>query len=138
MFVHIRKYFDRKLSSLSCITGWEMDDSNQTEPIVYAVTPLVRYGPRYIEEWEKRIAADPSKGNIFREIVELEQNATFTIQSKNGNTKVGNHLQLDATFRFQHNRISNTLDMLEEAWISNMPCSIFQLADLCTCFKKHQ
>jgi hypothetical protein len=79
------------------------------------------------------IASDPSKANIFREMVDIEQNVTISVQPEDVQTK---QLQAHLIFRFQYNRISNTLDMLEEAWLQNPSCSIFQLADLCKCVKK--
>ncbi|KAI6190395.1 hypothetical protein M3Y97_00113000 [Aphelenchoides bicaudatus] len=99
----------------------------------FAVTPLVRYGPRYIEEWNKRIEADPSKANVFREIVELEQNVSFWIHPSNN---LENKTRVEATFRFQHNRIFNDgLAMLSDAWLRKAPCSIYQIPDLCKCSK---
>lgn len=78
------------------------------------------------------MAEDPEKAKIFREIVDVEQRINFWIQPLNGSK-----VELEAVFRFQHNRIlNNGLIMLGNAWLKNAPCPVFQVSDLCKCFSQ--
>lgn len=49
MIESARKYLFETIYGLSCVRKWGMDSKNQVPPMVFAVTPLVRYGPRYME-----------------------------------------------------------------------------------------
>ncbi|KAI6186312.1 hypothetical protein M3Y98_00119500 [Aphelenchoides besseyi] len=115
----INAHLTTKLND-SCILAWQMQ-----MPIswhrVYAVTPLVRYGPRYLEEWERRLKANPNGADILREIVEIEYRIPFTVLRSVESTK---------TF----NRHTTTLRLLIDPWLANAPCSVYRLDELCSCF----
>lgn len=98
---------------------------------VFGVTPLVRFGPRYPDEWTSRLAADPHGADILREIVELEYRAAVRVRpaGATGSTR------LDVVFRFQFDRRRPAaLPLIVEPWVRRPPCPIFRLDDLCACF----
>ncbi|KAI6225505.1 hypothetical protein M3Y99_01332700 [Aphelenchoides fujianensis] len=116
--------------NVACVAGWDFEMPARWSG-VFGVTPLVRYGPRYLEQWTQRLAADPNGADILREIVELEYVVDVRLRPVGSTAS----LRMSVVFRFQFNRqLPDSLPMIVEPWVSRAPCSIFRLDDLCSCF----
>ncbi|KAI6174816.1 hypothetical protein M3Y97_00963500 [Aphelenchoides bicaudatus] len=146
--IMLKDYLRQKLDSAPCLKKWKV--VYESPMIVYAVNSLVRYGPRYLDEWERRITIYGKSAHIFREIVEIEKNLTLSLKFSSSTPNEPLYEDsIDLMFRFQYQR-NETMRPIEELpwgattyknsslvlttdpWIYNAPCSALNLDQLCS------
>jgi hypothetical protein len=90
---------------------------------------MVRYGPRYLEEWENLITKHGKTPQIFREIVEIEQSVTVRLNPAEQNKR---EVIIQAVFRFQYQRRTvESLTLIIDPQISTSECQIYQIDKFC-------
>ncbi|KAI6174811.1 hypothetical protein M3Y97_00963000 [Aphelenchoides bicaudatus] len=130
MAILIDDYLHKTLSPQSCVQRWSL--TTGTKPMVYGISRIVRYGPRYIDEWESRITTLGKTRNIFREIVEIERNYTLTIGlTPTEQIEPPQDVSVNLMFRIQFQQNLTNTALITDPWIINSPCQLTHLDQFC-------
>lgn len=114
--------------NMACISLWYLKAPSNVSS-VYAVSPLIRLGPRYIWQWQELLSRNSKEAKVYRDFLEFEYINDIVIKNNNNVT-----FTVQIMSRLQYNRKTRGLSLNIPFMVTNSNCDSKSLKSICNCF----